>query len=84
MKKIAVILYTREHCMLCKEAYYLLQWLSEKYPMTLETIEITRDPELELRYALEVPVVEIEGQVVAMSLIEESVIRQHLDRILIG
>lgn len=82
MNSIIVTLYTRENCMLCQEAYYLLMWLSEKYPITLEEIEISKNPELELRYALEVPVVEINGQVVAMSFIEEGVIREHLDTLL--
>lgn len=79
MNPLTVTLYTREGCTLCIEAHYLLKWLADSYPIEIQLIDITKDPELELRYALEVPVIEANGEVLGVSLIEEGPIRAYLD-----
>jgi hypothetical protein len=40
-------------------------------PLTLQEIDISRDPELEARYGLEIPVLEIEGRRAAKYRISE-------------
>lgn len=79
MKKIAVTFYTREACVLCKEAYYLLMYVAEQFPLDVQTIQITDDPELEERFALEIPVIEVEGTIVAAGLIEETTLREYFE-----
>lgn len=81
MNSINTTLYSREGCTLCKEAYYLLRWLADEYPLNIQVVDITTDPDLELRYSLEIPVLEIEGNVIAVSMIEEYTVREYLDSI---
>lgn len=79
MKRITMTLYTREGCTLCLEAYYLLKWLAEQYPIDIQLIDIRKDAELELRYALEIPVIEANGEIIAVSLIDEGELRAYLN-----
>lgn len=84
MNPINVTLYMREGCTLCQEAYYLLVYLSDRYPLKIKQVDITTDPELEQRYLLEIPVVEVEGEIVAIVEVEEQILRDKFARIVNG
>lgn len=58
-------LYEREGCHLCEEALVLLEWLCEDYPIEVERVDISTDPELEIRYMFEIPVIVYEGEIVS-------------------
>lgn len=81
MKRIKVKLYMRDACKLCKEAYDLLLWLNETYPLEIEQIDIASDPELELRYTLEIPVIEVENEMICMGIVREETIKEKLEEV---
>lgn len=81
MKRIKVKLYMRDACKLCKDAYYLLLWLNETYPLEIEQIDISSDPELELRYTLEIPVIEVENENVCLGVASEELLRVKFEEI---
>ncbi len=56
---VAVTLYSRSGCKLCKEAEADLNGLQNVIPHTLKVVDIDSDPLLHDLYALEVPVVEV-------------------------
>lgn len=70
----AAVLYTRQGCHLCEEAYELLL----KYGLRPELIDIDTDPELVARYTLCVPVVFIDGQERFRGRINERLLRRLL------
>jgi len=59
----SVVLYTRQGCHLCEEAHALLEKARQRFPLSIEIIDVDTDPDLVARYGLEVPVVVIEGRV---------------------
>lgn len=81
MKRIKVKLYMRDTCKLCKDAYYLLLWLNETYPLEIEQIDIASDPELELRYTLEIPVIEVENEIICMGIVREEALKEKLEEV---
>lgn len=56
---LTVTLYTRKDCHLCEQAKTDLAALQEKYPHRLVEVDIDRDPSLQAKYLLEIPVVEV-------------------------
>ena len=54
-----VVLYTRQDCQLCDQAYELLR----RHGVTPQLIDIDADPELSQKYTCCVPVVVIDGTV---------------------
>lgn len=54
-----VLLYTKENCHLCHIVKENLAELAEKYPHTLQAVDITQDPDLYARYRYIIPVVQI-------------------------
>ena len=58
-----VVLYTRQGCHLCDEAWAKLDCARRRYGFALEAIDVDGDPELAARYGKEVPVVTVNGQV---------------------
>lgn len=81
-KPIRLTLYMRSGCTLCTEAYYMLLLLAEVYPLEIEQIDITRDHELELRYLLEIPVLEMSGEIIAITEVEEQAVRAYIEHAL--
>lgn len=57
MSRASVILYTRQGCHLCDDAFEILQ----RNGMTPTLVDIDSDPDLAERYNTVVPVVEIDG-----------------------
>lgn len=58
-----VVLYTRQGCHLCEEAWQCLQQEQQRYQFALEAIDVDPDPELAARYGDVVPVVTVNGEV---------------------
>jgi glutaredoxin len=57
-----VVLYSRRGCHLCDEARGALQAASKKWRFDLREVLIDDDDELERRYGVRVPVVELDGE----------------------
>jgi len=57
-----VIFYTKDNCLLCDEAYSLVEVLSYDYPFEVEKIDIYSDDALLEKYHLLIPVVKINGR----------------------
>jgi glutaredoxin len=56
-----VTLYTRAGCHLCEEAERVLLAEQAATPFRLERVDVDRDPELQRRYRVRVPVVALDG-----------------------
>lgn len=56
-----VTLYTRSGCHLCEEAERTLRAEQAATPLELVTVDVDRDPELQRRYGVRVPVVAVDG-----------------------
>jgi glutaredoxin len=57
-----VVLYGKSDCHLCHIAYQLLLGLQREFDLTIEEIDITRDPALLERYRETIPVVLIDDR----------------------
>ena len=69
------ILYVTTNCHLCSVARSLLVAVQRTIPFNFRTVNIDGDEELERRFALEVPVVEIEGEIVAQGQVDVDRVR---------
>ena len=69
------ILYVTSNCHLCGVARSLLTAVQRTIPFNIRTVNIDDDDELLKRFALEVPVVEIDGEVVAQGRVDVDLIR---------
>ena len=58
-----VVVYTRDGCGLCREAERLVADEAAGHPVRL--VDVDADPELQREYNIRVPVVEVDGVVVA-------------------
>lgn len=73
-RKHDVILYTREGCHLCEDAYQLLV----KHGLNPTIIDIDQQPELRERYHVWVPVVVIDGKERFRGRVDEFLLRRIL------
>jgi len=69
------ILYVTSNCHLCSVARSLLTAVQRTIPFNIRTVNIDGDEDLERRFALEVPVVEIDGEIVAEGRVDVERIR---------
>ena len=53
--------YTKENCHLCDVALEIVKRAAKKLKFTLETIDITQSDDLMMKYGIEIPVIEIDG-----------------------
>lgn len=58
-----VVLYTREGCHLCEQAWRQLEEARRRFDFALRQVDIDADPRLQREYGECVPVVTIEGRV---------------------
>jgi predicted thioredoxin/glutaredoxin len=70
-----VVLYSRGGCHLCDVARQVLRALQRTIPFEMREVDIATDPDLERRFMLEIPVVEIAGEVVTSAPIDVDAIR---------
>jgi hypothetical protein len=54
-----VTLYERAGCHLCEETHRALRRIGLDRPLAIERVDITRDPALELRYVVRIPVLAV-------------------------
>lgn len=69
------ILYVTTDCHLCSVARSLLVAVQRTIPFNIRTVNIDGDDELAKRFALEVPVVEIDGEIVAQGRVDVERVR---------
>ena len=65
-----VTLYSRPNCQLCEEAVETLKIVQQNISFTIEHINIEQNDELHARYALMIPVVEHEGNIIQYGAID--------------
>jgi len=53
---VTVTLYERAGCHLCEETHRALRRIGLDRPLAIERVDIARDPALELRYVVRIPV----------------------------
>lgn len=68
-------LYTRKGCHLCDVARLQLRALQQTLPFHIDETNIEGDEELERKYMLEIPVIEVAGEVVAQGQIDLGAVR---------
>lgn len=73
-----VFLYTKQGCPLCEEAKNLLEELKREFEFQINEIDIYQDDALLEKYQLMIPVVEVDGEVVAFGKVEKYVLRKRL------
>ncbi|HJM89575.1 MAG TPA: glutaredoxin family protein [Dehalococcoidia bacterium] len=73
-----VVLYSRPGCHLCEDALQLLESLRAEFGFALSEVNIESDPELERRFFVEIPVIELDGDVIVQAPIDAAVLRRAL------
>ncbi|MCC6417182.1 MAG: glutaredoxin family protein [Gemmataceae bacterium] len=63
LEGMRVVMYTRQGCHLCEDAWALLEGHRARHGFTLVAVDVDADPDLAARHGREVPVVEIDGKV---------------------
>lgn len=76
-----VLLYSRPHCHLCVEAYFLLEILQTEFSFTIKEVNIDESDELTEKYGLYIPVIEIDGEVIQFGQIDIGRITQYLQKL---
>jgi glutaredoxin len=61
-RPVHVVMYTRQGCHLCDEAWGMLRELSQRYPLQLETVDVDSAADLQQRHGERVPVLVINGK----------------------
>lgn len=56
--------YTKEGCHLCEVALEIIDLVAEKIDFRFNSIDITKDEELMMKFDLEIPVIEIDKEIV--------------------
>jgi hypothetical protein len=75
----SVVLYTREGCHLCDDAWTLLQRYQSQYGFPLNATDVDSDPSLALLHGDWVPVVSIDGKVRFRGRINEVLLKRLLE-----
>lgn len=75
-----VTLYSRPNCQLCIEAVETLKLVQEDINFTIEHVNIEQNDELHERFALMVPVVMHEGQIIQYGLVDYATILEALSQ----
>lgn len=78
-----VILYRRDGCFLCDHARGLLDGLAVELAFAIDELDIETDADLLKQYMFEIPVVALDGEVVARAPIRERALAERL-RTLLG
>lgn len=75
---VPVRLYERPGCHLCEDAEALLRRLARRYPMRIEKVDITSDPDLVRRYDIVIPVIVVNGRHELSAPIDERALKKAL------
>jgi glutaredoxin len=63
LEHVRLILFTRQGCHLCEDAWKVLTQAQQRFGFALETIDVDSDPELASLHGESVPVVTVNGKV---------------------
>ncbi|WP_409302649.1 glutaredoxin family protein [Peribacillus sp. SCS-155] len=80
MNRSSFILYSRGNCPLCDKAKLILEEIREESGLTYEEIDIYSDDELIEKYALMIPVLELNGQLIQYGNIDKSMVYAHFQK----
>ena len=75
---IAVRIYSRPGCHLCDDMKAVVQQVARTIPLSLEEIDISKDPTLEAEFGLEIPVLFVAGKKAAKYRVGEEELRRIL------
>uniref|UniRef100_Q3AQK3 Glutaredoxin 2 n=1 Tax=Chlorobium chlorochromatii (strain CaD3) TaxID=340177 RepID=Q3AQK3_CHLCH len=70
-----VLLYGKEGCCLCEKAFDALQRLQQSVAFTLETKDITDDPELFRSFRYRIPIIMVDGEQACAVRVDEAKMR---------
>jgi hypothetical protein len=73
---IRVTIYSRPGCHLCDEMKAVVTRVADRVPLDVEEIDISGDAALESRYALDIPVLMVDGRKAAKYRITEDELRR--------
>ena len=73
-------LYSRPGCHLCDEMKHVIDTVAARVPLTVETVDISSDPELTRLYGLEIPVLFVDGKKAAKVRVTETELEDKLRR----
>ena len=73
-----LVIYSKPGCHLCDEMKAVVQRVSARIPLALEVVDISGNPDLESKYALEIPVLLIDGRKAAKYRIDERALEERL------
>ncbi len=76
----SVVMYTRQGCHLCEEAWQQLKHAQKRYGFTLGQVDIDDDPQLVRDYGDCVPVVTIDGKVRFRGVVNRVLLERLLSR----
>ena len=76
---LTVVLYTRQGCCLCDDAWTLLEGFRADYGFHLNAIDIDENAELTPKFNECVPVVEVNGRIVSRGSLNGVLFRRILD-----
>jgi glutaredoxin len=73
------VLYTRQGCHLCDDAWTLLQRYQSRYRFSLESVDVDHDSALAALHGDSVPVVTVDGKVRFRGRVNEVLLKRLLD-----
>lgn len=73
-----VLLYGKEECCLCDDALDVLKELQQTFSFTIETKDITDDPELFRAFRYRIPIIMVDGEQACAVRVDEAVMRKLL------
>jgi len=73
-----VRVFTAPRCHLCEAALEVIERVRVDMPFELDVVDIGGDPELERRYRLDIPVVEIDGERAFTYFVQANALRDRL------
>lgn len=76
----AIVMYTRQGCHLCEQAWQLLEQARQRHGFALRQVDIDADPELVRAYGECVPVVTIDGKVRFRGIVNRVLLERLLSR----
>lgn len=82
MSRPVLVLLSASGCHLCHDLRAVIERVLPEYDAVLEERDVRADPEMNRRYALEIPVLLLDGQEVLRHRATEDVLRARLDPLL--
>lgn len=73
-----VIVYTKEMCPLCEEAYAILEDLQTEIDFSVKPVDIYQDEALLEKYMVMIPVIEIDGEIIDYGRVSRKNVRKRL------